>query len=343
MGHLERGSALLLDGMAQVATAAAGQLFVEGRTAGTQETLRGCDQGVTVEGRVTGLAVGPGGTCFVSDATSGTIRRTHPAAARAVAVAGADEVAEAGGRRILGPAGLAVGPDGTLFVADRTGHCVWSIDPTGERRIVAGSGCGYRDGGSDQALFRYPTDVALGPDGTCYIADSGNHRIRTISPDGLVATHAGSSYDYGDGQGRAARFRQPLGVAIAADGSCYVADTGNNAIRRVAPDGAVTTLAGSPPGGDADGIGAEVALRWPTSLASGRHGELWVVDYGNGALRLIEHDGASETLFRLTGRRRPLAVALAPGGGVLVAIEVPGDAGRPRTCLIAVLAAEHER
>lgn len=120
------------------------------------------------------------------------------------------------------------------------------------------------------------------------------------------------------------------------DGTCYVADTGNNAIRRITPDGEVTTLAGAPPGGDRDGAGADVGLRWPTGLALGPDGDLWVADHGNGALRRIDPSGASTTHLRLSGRRFPVAVASGSRGKVVVGAVVLDDLCRPQACLFTV-------
>lgn len=288
-------------------------------------------------GRPAGLAVAPDGALFVSDSASRTIwhlRSGGPAVA--VVAEPIDSFAGSPGRRMLTPAGLALAPDGTLFVADRTGHRIWAIAPGGGLRVVAGSVYGYRDGPGEEALFRFPADVALASDGTLFVADSGSDRIRTISPEGLVATLAGSIYDYGDGRGPAARFRRPAALDVDAQGSCYVADTGNNAVRRITPDGEVTTLAGSPPGGDSDGVGEDVGLRWPSGLAVGRDGCLFVADYGNGALRRIDPAGASTTCLRLSGRRWPAAVALRPDGEVLVAAVGLDDVRRPRACFFPV-------
>jgi sugar lactone lactonase YvrE len=308
----------------------------ESRVLGTASTAPACtDRSFAFPGRPAGLAVAPDGTFFVSDATSRTIWRIDGGGGRTLADEPAGGVPDAPGvgNRVLSPAGLALAPDGTLVVADVTGHRVWAITPTGDHRVVAGSTYGFRDGPGDDALFRYPTDVAIAPDGTCYVADSGNHRIRTISPEGVVATLAGSIYDYGDGRGPGGRFRQPLAVDVDHDGTCYVADTGNNAVRRITSDGEVTTVAGAPPGGDADGIGVEVGLRWPTGIAVGRGGHLWVADYGNGAIRLIEGTSASTTTLRLDGRRWPVAVALAPDGEVVIAAELVDAERRSQTCL----------
>lgn len=295
-------------------------------------------EGFFFAGRPGGLAVGLDGTVFVSDTASGTIWRLAPGGDGADAAGPIDEVQRGIGRQMLTPAGLALGPDGTLFVADTTGHRVWAVSPEGGLRPVAGSVYGYGDGPGAEARFRFPADVAVGPDGTCYVADTGNDRIRTISPEGRVETLAGSNYDHGDGRGPAARFRRPTALDVDAAGTCYVADTGNHAIRRISPEGEVATLAGAPPGGDADGVGAEVGLHWPSALALGPGGFLWVADYGNGALRRIGVTGESTTRLRLEGRRWPVAVALAPDGGVLVAIAALDEGRRSWGQLISVTA-----
>lgn len=303
---------------------------------GVASTEPACtDRSVAFPGRPAGLAIGSDGALVASDATSRMVWRIDLGGRRMLAVAPAGDATSAA-NRVLSPAGLALGPDGTLVVADVTGHRVWAVRPDGELRLVAGSAYGYRDGAYNEALFRYPSGVAIGPDGTCYVADTGNDRIRTITPDGVVNTLGGSIYDYGDGRGPAAWFRRPQAITVDEAGTCYVADTGNNAIRRITPDGEVTTFVGSPLGGDHDGVGAEVGMRWPTGLALGPDGDLWVADYGNGALRRIDHSGASTTRLRLSGRRWPVAVASAPHGRMVVAIVVLDDVRRPRACLISV-------
>jgi DNA-binding beta-propeller fold protein YncE len=296
------------------------------------------DRSFAFPGHPAGLAVASDGTLFASDATSRTIWRIDDGGGRVASTRPSGGVPDAtyAEMRVLSPEGLAMASDGTLFVADASGHRIWTVSPGGELHLLAGSASGYRDGPSGDALFRRPCDVAVGPDGTCYVADTGNHRIRIIAPDGAVTTLAGSIYDYGEGRGPHGRFREPLALDVDHDGTCYVADTGNNAIRRITPDGEVTTLAGAPPGGDRDGLGADVGLRWPTGLALGADGDLWVADHGNGALRRIDHSGASTTHVRLSGRRFPVAVVSAPDGKVVVAAVVLDDVRRPQVCLISV-------
>ena len=125
------------------------------------------DRSFAFPGHPAGLAVASDGTLFVSATTSGTIWRIDGGSEQAVAVPWAGGVSDAAsaGRRVLSPAGLATGPDGTLIVADATGHRVWVVSPDRAPRLLAGSVSGYRDGPGDEALFRRPSDLAIGPGG----------------------------------------------------------------------------------------------------------------------------------------------------------------------------------
>ncbi|MFC0080828.1 hypothetical protein ACFFRE_01480 [Aciditerrimonas ferrireducens] len=281
-----------------------------------------------------GLAIGLDGTVLLSDARSKTLWRisgqeaqTKPQRARAEAVVLA-------GRPMLSPKGIAVDDRGTVFVADSSGHRVWTITPQGSLELLAGGISGCEDGQGRGARFRFPTGVAIGPDRTCYVADTGNDRIRLVRPDGRVETVAGSIYDWGDGEGALARFRRPESLIVDAEGVCYVADTGNNAIRRLDPDGGVTTIAGSPLGGEADGLGSEAGFRWPMGITIGDNAHLWVADHGNGSIRQVESTGRCTTALRCSGRRRPVAVARAPGGSVIAAIAVLDRVRGPETFLV---------
>lgn len=283
-----------------------------------------------------GLAIDGDGAILVSDSLSSTIWRVTDNGAAAPLIIIPTELEHGWERqiRLFTPAGLAFAPDGSLFVADSTHHRVCAVSPDGSLRVVAGGANGYRDGPGTQAMFRFPLDVALAADGTCYVADTGNDRIRAISPEGIVTTVAGSIYDYGDGRGPHARFRRPAALDVDAEGTLCVADTGNNAIRRVAPEGVVTTLAGEPPGGDSDGSGRGVGLRWPTGIAAGADDSVWVADHGNGALRQITAAGESTTEHRLSGLRWPTVVAWRGDGRVVVAGAALYDAHMPEACLM---------
>ncbi len=293
------------------------------------------EESALFDGQPQGIAIAPEGKIFISVPTSGMIWCLESGSGPPLTTKPLDALAGGTEQRIVAPAGLAIGSDGTLFVADVNGHKVWSITPSGDLCVIAGSASGLRDGPSHDALFLHPSDVAIGPDGTIFVADTGNHRIRTISPDGVVTTLAGSIYDYGDGIGPHGLFRSPMSLCVDEDGNCYVADTGNNTIRRVTPDGEVTTLAGSPQGGSADGSGLSAGLQWPTGIAIDHNGHLWVADFGNTSLRRLDSRGQVTTVLSLTGRRWPITVALTSRDETVLASVVLDRKLNPHTCVIS--------
>jgi len=164
--------------------------------------------------------------------------------------------------------------------------------------VLAGDGVsGFRDGAAARARFSDPFGVAVASDGTIYVTDAGDApRIRRITPEGEVARFAGSERGYLDGSGTAARFDTPSGVAIDATGTLYVADTGNNAIRRIAPDGTVSTLAGGGGAGYRDGAGREALFNGPVGVAVDAAGRVIVADTYNDRVRAIAPDGSVTTL-----------------------------------------------
>jgi YD repeat-containing protein len=163
---------------------------------------------------------------------------------------------------------------------------------------LAGSGvAGLTDGNSTQAQFRNPAGIAAGANDSLYIADAGNHSIRKIAADGTVTTIAGNgTAGFADGSATAARFNNPQGVAIDANGIVYVADTGNHRIRRIAADGAVTTLAGDGTAGLTNGQGAQARFNAPQGIAADNSGGLYVADTGNNVVRYISATGDVSTI-----------------------------------------------
>ncbi len=199
--------------------------------------------------------------------------------------------------------------------------------------VAAGTGVtGWVDGPGYDARFAEPFGVAVSQDGTIAVSDGGDsHRIRRILHDGTVATIAGGGAGFVDGVGGLAKFDTPSGIAFAPDGALYVADTGNNAVRRVAADGSVTTVAGDGVAGFADGPRLQARFNAPVGVAVDASGRIVVADTYNDRIRVIDLDGQVRTL---AGGDRPgnadgtgfdarfdtpCGVAVAADGRVLVA------------------------
>lgn len=158
--------------------------------------------------------------------------------------------------------------------------------------VLAGDGvAGVRDDDAARAHFSDPFGVAVAADGALIIADAGDaHRIRRIAT-GIVSTLAGSERGLVDGPEAVARFDTPSGVAVGIDGSVYVADTGNNAIRRISPAGDVSTVAGGGASGQADGVGGDARFNGPIGVAVGPTGLIYVADTYNDRIRRVTPDG----------------------------------------------------
>jgi len=198
---------------------------------------------------------------------------------------------------------------------------------------IAGDGvAGTRDGDARNARFADPFGVAIAADGSIYIADAGESpRIRRISPDGTVSTVAGGERGFANGVGAVARFDTPSGLAVDSAGILFVADTGNNAIRRIAPDGIVSTIAGDGGHGYRDGPGAQAQFNGPIGVAVDASGRVLVADTYNDRIRAIATDGTVTTLAgsAVTGLadgaaedaqfNTPCGVAVDNTGAVLVA------------------------
>src|SRR5689334_17819744 len=140
------------------------------------------------------------------------------------------------------PFGVAVAADGTIYVADAgESNRIRKISPDGSVTTLAGGSEGFADGAGTSASFNTPSALALGPDGNLYVADSGNNRIRKITPGGTVSTVAGNgTAGYVDGPAATAEFNGPIGLAVSSSGDIYVADTYNDVIRMSTTAGEVT-------------------------------------------------------------------------------------------------------
>lgn len=204
--------------------------------------------------------------------------------------------------RLRAPWGLALGGDGALWVTETCGRVRRITEqPGGTIDVVTVAGANaaaYVDGvggAAGPARFNTPRGIEVAPDGTTYVVDGGNQRIRAITADSLggwtVSTLAGDgTANFADGPAATARFKDPRDIARGADGTLWVADGGNRRIRRIVPTGTawtVSTAAGSGLDGYVDGPGSQARLRDPYALAFSAAGTLFVADNDNGWLRTL--------------------------------------------------------
>ncbi|MXY43334.1 MAG: hypothetical protein F4Y50_04645 [Dehalococcoidia bacterium] len=251
--------------------------------------------------RVTGDRAG---NLFVADAHHARIRRidTSTGTIDTVAGCGVEGYSGDGGpavhARIASPHGTALDRHGNVYIADLKNDRIRKVDAsTGIITTVAGTGeHGHSgDGGpATKAMLASPIAVFATDDGDLYIADHRNSRIRKVNAaTGVITTVAGTGEQgiHGDGgPATQAAISLPRDAALDADGSLYIADGANNRIRKVAPDGTITTVAGTGRGkfsGDG-GPAHEANLSMPYSIALDRAGSLYVVDTGNRRVRKID-------------------------------------------------------
>jgi sugar lactone lactonase YvrE len=200
--------------------------------------------------------------------------------------------------QFAGPFGLGVDSAGTVYVADTGNQRIRSITTTGLVRDVAGSGTeGYLDGPAASAQFSSPNAVTVGPDGTVYVGDAGNLRVRAISPSGTVSTLAGSGVaGYVNGFGTAAQFTTTGAIIADAAGNTYVTDSPNNVIRRITPSGVVSTFAGTGIRGHLDGPAGVAQFNAPQRGGGvDGAGNVYILDTGDNRIRRIAPDGIVST------------------------------------------------
>lgn len=199
----------------------------------------------------------------------------------------------------LNPQGIVVAPDGSIYIADQERHQILRRDPEGRLQRVAGTGmAGDRDGSWADAQFNQPVSLAWDLEGQLLVVDQGNHRIRRLTREGQVETIAGSGQPgWQDGAAADAQFRSPHGLALTPDGILYIADTGNHRIRRLTPDGTISTVAGDEAPGETDGSPDQSQLNQPTALAWDLAGQsLWISDTGNHRLRRLTQENILVTV-----------------------------------------------
>ncbi|WP_158305420.1 NHL repeat-containing protein [Opitutus terrae] len=275
-------------------------------TVAGQAGVTGSADGVGSQARFNlpyGIAVDAAGNIFVADLGNTTIRKIAPSGA-VTTLAGEASVGTADGpgpmARFNYPNGVAVDLAGNTYVADTFNATIRKITPAGVVSTLAGAAgqIGSADGTGSAARFEFPLGIAVDRAGNVYTT-ANSATVRKITPAGVVTTIAGVSGNFGsaDGPGLAARFAFPNGLAVATDGTLYVADEENSTIRQITPDGMVSTLAGSPAQrGGIDGTGTAARFVQPAGLTIDAAGNLYVSDRGDFTVRKITPAGEVTTV-----------------------------------------------
>lgn len=249
------------------------------------------------------------------------------------ALTGCGQHADSVPGRAGGPPGIALAQGGAVPGAATAAASEAGAGQPAQVFLMAGSisGDGNTDGYMLAAHFRDPDGVAGDAYGNIFVADTGNHTIRRITPNGMVSTVAGKAGEAGsrDGEGGQARFNTPMGLRIDSAGNLFVADSGNHTIRRIAPDGMVTTMAGKAgEAGAMDGSPGVGRLQQPARFAIGPDGVLYVADAVGGAIRKVAPDGMIATLAVGAPMRNPVdgsLVAKPLSGICAIAADLSGN------------------
>ncbi len=199
--------------------------------------------------------------------------------------------------RFNNPTDVVMDSNGNLFVSDISNYCIRKIAPNGDVTTFVGSGVsGTNDGAGTEASFTGVFGLAIDSEDNIYATDRTIHRIRKITPEGVVTTIAGSTVGSLDGTGIDAQFNNPAGIDIDAAGNLYVADAGGNQIRKITPEGVVTTLAGAGTAGVVDGEGTIATFNQPIGVAVDEFGYVYVADFTGRKLRRVSPTGYVKTV-----------------------------------------------
>ncbi|MFQ5672146.1 MAG: hypothetical protein ACE5G9_03550 [Nitrospinales bacterium] len=294
---------------------------------------------------IDGIAVDQEGNVYISKRDMNVVSRIgRDGTIRPVAGSGVSGFTGDGGPALQAklklPAGLTFDRKGNLYIADRDNHRIRKVDTSGIITTVAGNGTpGFSgDGGpAIQASLNLPAGVAVDDRGRIFIADRSNDRIRMVDEKGIIHTYAGTGIaEYGGDGGPAtkAHLRKPFGLALDKKQNLYIADRGNNRIRKVDASGIITSVAGDGSFffiGD-NGPAYRASLAGPTGVVVDEAGNIYVADRNNNRIRMIDANGLIRTvagtgqqdyngdgeLARETNFYLPFAVALDNEGKLLV-------------------------
>ena len=255
-----------------------------------------------------GLALGPDGSLYIADTGNGRIRKVDPAGV-ITTIAGAGRSGATGEAltaltaRLFYPVAIALDAAGGLYIADSLVSRIRYLSPAGFINTAAGTGvAGFSgDGAGPTSQVNSASGLAAGRDGRLYIADTGNHRIRVLSPSGMLGSVAGRGlrgYAGDGGPALQALFDSPAGLALDRQGNLYIADRMNHVIRKLTPEGLVTTVAGSGYRGFSGdgGPATQARLNHPVAVAVDDQGNLYIADTENNRVRMVDTGGVIRTI-----------------------------------------------
>ncbi len=294
-----------------------------------------------------GISTDASGRLYVADGGNNRVRRVDFANSRIVTFAGSSDSPGDGGRAenaaLFAPEAMAFDAAGNLFFADTNHHRIRKITPAGIINTVAGNGTrGFTGDGGDArtAQLQNPEGIAIDSAGNLFIADSGNARIRRVGANGIIQTVAGTgvhSFSGDLGPATLAGLVYPTGVATDAQGNYYIADYGNDRIRKVTSQGQISTFAGSNStfySGD-NQPATSTGLSSPFSVAVDAPGNVYVSDLGHNRVRKISPGGTITTVAFLNSFAndlgQPFAIAVDSVGKLYIT-----DAFKPQVRVFGV-------
>jgi hypothetical protein len=281
-----------------------------------------------------GVAVDTSGNIYIVDRENSRIRKVTPAGViSTVAGNGTYGYSGDGGAataaELANPTGVAADSGGNVYIADAANSRIRKVTPAGVITTVAGNGTpGYNgDGGAATSAEVYPAGVAVDSGGNLYIADYGNQRIRKVTSAGVISTIAGNgAYGYsGDGgAATSAELNSPFSTALDSSGNLYIADYGNQRIRKVTPAGMISTVAGNGTSGYSGDGGAATSgeINNPFGVAVDSSGNLYVGDYSNQRVRKVTYETASATALvssvnpAISGQSVTFTATVSPAGSL---------------------------
>ncbi|WP_435285818.1 RICIN domain-containing protein [Streptomyces bacillaris] len=270
--------------------------------AGTGSGTHGGDGGPATSAHLKnpcGVAVDSTGNLYIADSENYRVRKVTPDGKISTIVGSSTSTTSGDGglatsARLYRPTGVAVDSEGVLYIADYGGHRIRRITTDGKISTVAGTGSanfGGDGGPATSAQLRNPYGVTVDDEGNLYIADRGNHRIRKVAAaDGKISTIAGTgsaSFGGDGGPATSAQLNNPFATVLDSTGALYISDYGNHAVRKITPDGEISTVAGTGTGGmeGDNGPATEAQLKNPAGVAVDCVDTLYIADHNNNRVR----------------------------------------------------------